>query len=111
MSPRFPVPFPVALFSAATAPAAWSERWLPKALALALGLLALLLAFGAQAWTLDDATSLAKSRAQQAWQAPSLVIPAELTKLDYDAYRDIRFNTDKSLWRSARLPRDGTMRP
>ena len=90
--------FPIACTGAA--PAALRKRWLPQSLTL----LALLLAFGTHAWTLDDTAGLAKSRAQQAWQAPSLVIPAELTKLDYDAYRDIRFNTDRALWAGAQLP-------
>lgn len=47
---------------------------------------------------------LARENAQQPFKPPSLAIPVELTKLDYDGYRDIRFNTDKALWRSEQLP-------
>ena len=84
----------------AAAPAASGLWWIRKSFAWLVALLAL----SAQAWTLDDTAGLAISRAQQAWQSPSAAIPAELTKLGYDRYRDIRFNTEKALWAGAQLP-------
>ncbi|MES2190498.1 MAG: glucan biosynthesis protein G [Pseudomonadota bacterium] len=70
----------------------------------ALGWILATLALGAQAWTLDDVASLAKTRAQTPFQTAGQPVPAELAALDYDGYRDIRFNTDKALWRSEALP-------
>jgi glucans biosynthesis protein len=89
-----------AAYSSCTTPARVFGRGLLKGLA---GLLATL-ALSAQAWTLDNVAELAKANAQQPFKPPSLAIPVELTKLDYDGYRDIRFNTDKALWRSEQLP-------
>ena len=71
-------------------------------LVLALLLLATLTST-ARAWTLDDVAQLARQRAQTSYQeAPAL--PDELAALSYDALRDIRFNDDKSLWRTDDLP-------
>jgi glucans biosynthesis protein len=72
----------------------------------------LLLAFGAAAQTapqtpvfsLADVAAIAQTRAQSAFQPQSLVVPAELAKLDYDGYRDIRYDTGKALWRDQSLP-------
>ena len=55
-------------------------------------------------WTLENVAAIAKQRAQSQYQEPSLVVPAELANLDYDGYRDIRFNTDKAQWRADQLP-------
>ncbi|MES2412524.1 MAG: glucan biosynthesis protein G [Pseudomonadota bacterium] len=68
------------------------------------GLLLAAFAFSAQAWTLDDVATLAKARAQAPLQPVGQPVPAELAALDYDGYRDIRFNTDKALWRADALP-------
>lgn len=80
-------------------PAPWA-----RSLAL-LGLGALLLAglSSAHAWTLDDVAQLAQQRAQAPFQ-PAKAIPAELAGMEYDSLRDIRFNDDKALWRSDKLP-------
>jgi glucans biosynthesis protein len=67
-----------------------------------LGMLAMALAFSAQAFTLDDVAEVAKMRSAQPFQA--LTIPRELKTLGYDTYRDIRFDTDKALWRAGQLP-------
>jgi glucans biosynthesis protein len=67
------------------------------------GLLAVL-AFGAgqaHAWSLDDVANLARQNAASAFKPATLVTPPELASLDYDGYRDIRFNTNKNLWRTA----------
>lgn len=57
----------------------------------------------AQAWGLDNVAGLARQRAQVAYKPVSHAIPAELANLDYDGYRDIRFNRDNSLWRADKL--------
>ena len=58
----------------------------------------------AHAWGLDDVAALASQRAQQPFKPSSAVVPAELASLDYDAYRDIRFNPANMLWRADKLP-------
>jgi glucans biosynthesis protein len=64
----------------------------------------LVLAGGAQAWSLDDVAKLARERAQTPYQQVRQAMPAELANLDYDGLRDIRFNDDKALWRADGLP-------
>ncbi|MES2512033.1 MAG: glucan biosynthesis protein G [Pseudomonadota bacterium] len=81
-----------------------SPPWLVKAARATLGLGLAVLALGAQAWSLDDVSNLAKARAQAPFQTMGQPVPAELMALDYDGYRDIRFNTDKALWRADALP-------
>jgi glucans biosynthesis protein len=73
---------------------------------LLLGVLAALssLPLAALAFDLSDVAAIAQARSQAVWQAPSVVMPPELAALDYDALRDIRFNTDKALWRDQLLP-------
>lgn len=83
-----------------TAPAFWARQ----TSRLVVGVLLLAAAVGARAWNLGDVAALAKVSAQSAYQAPHLVVPAELAALDYDGYRDIRFNTDKALWRGDDAP-------
>ncbi len=72
--------------------------------ALACGAALALGATQAQAWGLDDVTSLARQRAQTAFQEASHAVPAELATLGYDAYRDIRYNPALNLWRADKLP-------
>jgi periplasmic glucans biosynthesis protein len=43
--------------------------------------------------------NLARQLASQPYKAPPSDLPAALKDLDFDAYRDIRFDPDKSLWR------------
>ncbi|WP_322517076.1 glucan biosynthesis protein G [Rhodopseudomonas palustris] len=47
---------------------------------------------------------LARELAGKAYQAPDSKLPSPLADLDYDAYRAIRFNPDRALWRADRLP-------
>jgi glucans biosynthesis protein len=63
-----------------------------------------LVAGQAHAWSLDDVTGLAQQRAQTPFQSARHAVPAELAKLDYDGYRDIRFKPDSALWRADKLP-------
>ncbi|MDB5870515.1 MAG: periplasmic glucan biosynthesis protein MdoG, partial [Polaromonas sp.] len=57
----------------------------------------------AHAWSLDDVAALASQRAKTPFKEASHAVPAELAKLDYDAYRDIRFKPDSTLWRAEKL--------
>ncbi len=46
---------------------------------------------------------MARERAAAAFKAADSKLPDQLTKLDYDAYRSIRFDPAQSLWRGAGL--------
>ena len=48
----------------------------------------------------DGATvrNIARRLAAQPYKAPALDLPEAFKTLDFDAYRDIRFNPDKALW-------------
>ncbi len=47
---------------------------------------------------------MARERAQKPFKAPDQKLPAQLDKLSYDEYRNIRFNPDKAIWRGDKLP-------
>jgi glucans biosynthesis protein len=51
-------------------------------------------------------TGLASERAQKPFQSPRGRLPAALSQqnLDYDKYREIRFNRDQALWHRESLP-------
>ena len=91
-------------FFAPAKPRAPLTGWTRQVALFAAGLMMLVAACSARAWTLDDVAQLAKSRVASPYQSTQLAVPSELAALDYDAYRDIRFNTDKALWRSEQLP-------
>ncbi|MBH2019332.1 MAG: glucan biosynthesis protein G [Burkholderiales bacterium] len=57
----------------------------------------------ALAWSLEDVAQLASQRAKTPFKAASLEVPAELAKMEYDDYRDIRFKPDSTLWRADKL--------
>lgn len=66
-----------------------------------------LLALGtvsAHAFGLDDVAALASQRAKTAFQPAPQTMPAELSGMTYDDYRDIRFKPESTLWRAAKLP-------
>jgi periplasmic glucans biosynthesis protein len=65
---------------------------------------ALTLAGQAHAFSLDDVAALARQKAAVPFKPASHVVPDELAKLDYDGYRDIRFNKDRTVWRADQLP-------
>ena len=46
----------------------------------------------------------ARTLAQQAYEPREVTLPPALQGLDYDAYRDIRFRPDQSIWRGQDLP-------
>ena len=60
----------------------------------------------AAATAFDDQTvpSLARALAAAPYRAPDLSLIPSLQKLDYDAYRDLRFNPAHALWRGDGLP-------
>ena len=47
---------------------------------------------------------LARDLAQKPYKPPDTNLPAPLKDLSYDAYRKIRFNPDRALWRNDKLP-------
>jgi len=70
-----------------------------------VGFLCLLLpAAPAPAFDFNDVAAKARRLAASAYQAPARNIPKTLASLDYDQYRDIRFDPTKSYWRNAKLP-------
>ncbi|MGP9810785.1 glucan biosynthesis protein G [Rhodopseudomonas sp. NSM] len=46
----------------------------------------------------------ARELAGKPYQAPDSKLPSPLAEIDYDAYRAIRFNPERSLWRADQLP-------
>ena len=74
---------------------------------LATLICAVLLAFAAgqvHAWGLDDVAGFASKQAQAPFKPANQAVPAELAQLDYDSYRDIRFNGGSTVWRTEKLP-------
>src|ERR1700719_882015 len=56
-----------------------------------------------QPFTFADVQKLAQERAAHDYQPLSEALPAELAKLSYDQYRDIRFRPESALWRGQSL--------
>jgi periplasmic glucans biosynthesis protein len=52
----------------------------------------------------DAVVAMARDLAAQPFQEPKGMVPDFLLKATYDQWRDIRFDADKSLWRSENLP-------
>ncbi len=71
-----------------------------------VGFLGVVLLHGgpALAFGFDDVALQARQRAEAPYRTVGRKPPAELTALDYDQYRDIRFRPDHALWRRDRLP-------
>ena len=57
----------------------------------------------ALAWSLDDVAKIASQRASVPFKEASQAVPAELAKMEYDDYRDIRFKPESTLWRADKL--------
>lgn len=72
--------------------------------ALASALCLALAANGASAFDFADVAQRAKVLSQSAYEKPATNLPKTIKNLNYDQYRDIRFDTEKSLWHSAKLP-------
>ncbi|MEO7400129.1 MAG: glucan biosynthesis protein G [Polaromonas sp.] len=58
----------------------------------------------AHAFGLDDVAALAGQRAKTPFKEAPNAVPAELAKMEYDDYRDIRFRPEGTLWRADKLP-------
>ena len=56
------------------------------------------------AFDFERLSELARKNAQTPYQPARDQLPAELLQLDYDGYRDLRFQPTKALWRDAQLP-------
>lgn len=65
---------------------------------------ALLLCTHAFAFDFTDVAQHAKKLAQSAYVKPANNLPKAIQNLNYDGYRDIRFNPEKSLWRKTKSP-------
>jgi periplasmic glucans biosynthesis protein len=82
---------------------AWRTR-LAALACLSVLTLAAVPASAQQAFSLDDVAAIARKSAAAPFKPASHVVPDELAKLDYDGYRDIRFNKDRNIWRADKLP-------
>nr|WP_160061701.1 glucan biosynthesis protein G [Psychromonas sp. L1A2] len=52
----------------------------------------------------NTVTDLARKLSKEAYQEPNLTLPSSLQDLNYDEYRDIRFNPISSIWAGGELP-------
>jgi periplasmic glucans biosynthesis protein len=84
------------------------RRFLQAAAALPLASTARSLIVPAQAETTPFDRSivreLARDAANKPYKAPDAKLPDTLKNLDYDHYRQIRFQPERALWRSEKLP-------
>lgn len=71
---------------------------------LAMALCLALATNGARAFDFADVAQQAQKLSRSAYEKPATNLPKTIQNLTYDQYRDIRFDTDKSLWHSAKLP-------
>jgi glucans biosynthesis protein len=71
-----------------------------------LGLLlsAVLPALTGHAFGIDDVAEKARALAAASFRDPRGEVPGWLLEIGYDQWRDIRFRTDRALWREAKLP-------
>lgn len=80
------------------------NRFTPQHLKWLVGCLLMACMGAAQAFGFDDVALRAKQSAATAYKPPADHLPRELRDLEYDAYRDIRYRPEKSLWRGDKLP-------
>lgn len=92
-----PSPFRVCAFRPA-----W--RRLIAVLALMAGLFALPTGGFAAPFGFEQVQQRARALAAEPYQPYETRVPAEVRKLGYDEYRDIRFRPERALWRRDRLP-------
>tara|TARA_R110001592_G_scaffold50251_7_gene155673 strand:+ start:1010 stop:2608 length:1599 start_codon:yes stop_codon:yes gene_type:complete len=52
----------------------------------------------------NTVAELARQLAKKPYQEPDLTLPTSLQDLNYDQYRDIRFNSASSIWANEKLP-------
>jgi glucans biosynthesis protein len=58
----------------------------------------------AHAFELDDVSAKARAMAAAPFRDPRGEVPSWLLEIGYDQWRDIRFRTDRALWRTQKLP-------
>lgn len=58
----------------------------------------------ATAFDLDDVAVKAEQLSQAPYQPPTGQVPEWLLEINYDQWRDIRFRTDRALWKDRKLP-------
>jgi len=73
-------------------------------LALPLAAAACLAPPALAAFGFDDVAQRARELAFAPYKKPDAPLPKELSSLNYDQYRDIRFRPERSLWRADKLP-------
>src|SRR5688500_2257938 len=56
------------------------------------------------AFDFEQLSELARKNAQTSYRPAATRLPAERLQLDYDGYRDLRFQPAHALWRDAQLP-------
>ncbi|MGB7480113.1 MAG: glucan biosynthesis protein G [Burkholderiaceae bacterium] len=76
------------------------RTWMAPLLAGGLALVSA----SAFAFGFADVARQAQELAQSPYKKPASNLPKAIENLSYDQYRDIRFDTTKSLWRSNKLP-------
>ena len=81
----------------------WFKFPARKALPVVAGILFFCLSAAAVAFGFEDVAQRARQLAASSYKKP-VDMPKELSGLNYDQYRDIRFKPERSLWRSAKLP-------
>lgn len=55
-------------------------------------------------FSFETVARIASDRSREPYRGAGERLPAELQALDYDGYRDIRFQPERALWHDARLP-------
>lgn len=55
-------------------------------------------------FSFEDVIEKARKLSQEPYQEPKGQVPDWLLKLNYDRWRDIRFRSDRALWRDRKLP-------
>ncbi|TFH28944.1 MAG: hypothetical protein E4H00_07900, partial [Myxococcales bacterium] len=80
-----------------------AKRCFGLAVAAVLGLV-LASSAKSEAFSLDDVAKKAETLAKKDFEDRSRSIPKWLLDMNYDQWRDIRFKTEQSLWRSKGLP-------
>lgn len=79
-------------------------RVLPGLLLAGLAAFALVAASAARAFDLEDVAARAEKLSREPYHDPKADFPRWLADITYDQWRDIRFRTDRSLWRDDHLP-------
>src|SRR5262245_47522762 len=75
-----------------------------RAVTSSLLLAALVGAGSAHAFGLTEVADKARKMSTEAFRDPRGEVPSWLLEIGYDQWRDIRFRTDRALWRDAKLP-------